>query len=179
MNFHSRISLVAVQIFAHENIQAKFVAPTTLHLFAYMIIKYNNVTQSQKTQGFCVADFTTLSDERRSRLKIFPLFIWIKEPCVRKFEGLESLKLLGISQTTLIRCKNLWYDLFFGFSLIKISPPTSKMCEWQPALWQHSRVPSTRPVLDSRLGREFTSYFYRLICCASALLQNCSIKGIR
>ena len=43
--------------------------------------------------------FATLSDERRSRSKIFPLFIWIKEPCVRKFEGLERSKLLGISQT--------------------------------------------------------------------------------
>ena len=57
------------------------------------------VNQSQKMQGFCVADFATLSDERRSRSKIFPLFIWIKEPCVRKFEGLKCLKLLGISQT--------------------------------------------------------------------------------
>ena len=55
--------------------------------------------QSQKTQGFCVADFATLSDERRSRSKIFPLFIWIKEHCVRKFEGLEGSKLLGISRT--------------------------------------------------------------------------------
>ena len=55
--------------------------------------------QSQKTQGFCVTDFATLSDEKRSRSKIFPLFIWIKEPCVRKFEGLERSKLLGISQT--------------------------------------------------------------------------------
>ena len=54
---------------------------------------------SQKTQGFCVAGFATLSDKRRSRSKIFRLFIWIKEPCVRKFEGLESSKLLGISQT--------------------------------------------------------------------------------
>ena len=36
-----------------------------------------------------------------SRSKIFPLFIWIKEPCVRKFEGLERSKLLGISQTIL------------------------------------------------------------------------------
>ena len=58
-------------------------------------------TQSQKTQGCCVTDFATLSDERRSHSKIFPLFIWIKEPCVRKFEGLERSKLLGISQTTL------------------------------------------------------------------------------
>ena len=30
--------------------------------------------QSQKTQGFCVADFATLSDERRSRSKFFLLF---------------------------------------------------------------------------------------------------------
>ena len=57
------------------------------------------IIQSQKTQGFCVADFATLSDKRRSRSKIFPLFIWIKEPCVRKFEGLERSKLLGILQT--------------------------------------------------------------------------------
>ena len=57
--------------------------------------------QSQKTQGFCVADFATLSDETRSRSKIFPLFIWIKEPCVRKYERLERSKLLGISQTIL------------------------------------------------------------------------------
>ena len=30
--------------------------------------------QSQKTQIFCIADFATLSDERRSRSKIFSLF---------------------------------------------------------------------------------------------------------
>ena len=59
------------------------------------------VVQSQKTQGFFVADFATLSDERRSRSKIFPLSIWIKEPCVRKSEGLKRSKLLGISQTML------------------------------------------------------------------------------
>ena len=52
--------------------------------------------RSQKTQGFCVADFV---NARRSRSKIFPLFIWIKEPCVRKFEGLERSKRRGISQT--------------------------------------------------------------------------------
>ena len=60
--------------------------------------------QSQKIQGFCVADFATLSDKRRSRSKIFPLFIWIKEPCVRKFEELARSKLLGfrkLIQTTL------------------------------------------------------------------------------
>ena len=63
--------------------------------------KSANSFQSQKIQGFCVADFATLSDETRSRPKIFPLFIWIKEPCVRKLEGLERSKLLGISQTNL------------------------------------------------------------------------------
>ena len=59
----------------------------------------SRIFQSQKIEGFCVANFATLSDERRSRSKIFPLFTWIKEPCVRKFEGLERSKLLGISQT--------------------------------------------------------------------------------
>ena len=50
--------------------------------------------QSQKTQGFCVADFfcNAISDERRSRSKIFLLFIWIKEPCVGKFEGLAGFE---------------------------------------------------------------------------------------
>ena len=33
------------------------------------------------------------------RLKIFPLFRWIKQPCIRNFEGLERSKLLQISQT--------------------------------------------------------------------------------
>ena len=55
--------------------------------------------QSQKIEGFCVSDFATLSDERRLYLKTFVLFIWIKEPCVRKFEGLVCSKVLGISQT--------------------------------------------------------------------------------
>ena len=45
-----------------------------------------------------------LSDETRSRSKIFPRFIWIKEPCLRKFEGLERSKLLGISQTKFNGC---------------------------------------------------------------------------
>ena len=42
------------------------------------------------------------SDERRSRSKISPLFIWIKESCVRKSEGLTRSKLLGILQTELV-----------------------------------------------------------------------------
>ena len=58
--------------------------------------------QSQKTERFCYADFATLSDERRSRSKIFPQFIWMKESCIRKFEGFEHLKLLGISQTNMV-----------------------------------------------------------------------------
>ena len=35
-------------------------------------VKHNMIIQSQKTQGFCVADFAMLSDERRSRSKNFP-----------------------------------------------------------------------------------------------------------
>ena len=66
-----------------------------------VIVDWEAYLQSQKTQGFCVADFATLSDERKSRSKIFPLFIWMKEPCVRKFEGLARSKLLGTSQTDL------------------------------------------------------------------------------
>ena len=65
-----------------------------------MARNHKEALQSQKMQaGFCVADFATLSDERRSRSKIFPLFMWMKEPCVRKFEGLARSKLLGILQT--------------------------------------------------------------------------------
>ena len=60
--------------------------------------------QSQKTQGFALQILQRYfrlvsSNERRSRSKIFLLFIWIKEPCVRKFEGLACSKLIGISQT--------------------------------------------------------------------------------
>ena len=61
-----------------------------------------SILQSQKTQGFCVADFATLSDEKRSHSKILLLFMWIKEPCARKFQGLARSKLLGISQTNLL-----------------------------------------------------------------------------
>ena len=45
------------------------------------------IEQSQKTQGFCVADFATLSDETRSRSKIFPLFIWIKNLAFENLKG--------------------------------------------------------------------------------------------
>ena len=69
---------------------------------------------------FCVADFATLSDDRRSRSKIFLLFIWIKEFCVRKFEGLARSKLFGISQTE--------YDLF-GFPLENIQNMSKKQTD--------------------------------------------------
>ena len=104
------------------------------------------IFQSQKTQGFCVADFATLSDERRSRSKIFPLFIWINEPCVRKFEGLARSKLLGISQTNFIWGKKLllgsartvvitWvgpsnHKLLLGSELL----PGSKHIDWSKTL---------------------------------------------
>ena len=34
----------------------------------------DSVVQSRKTHAFCVGDFATLYDERRSRSKIVPLF---------------------------------------------------------------------------------------------------------
>ena len=78
--------------------------------------------QSQKTQGFCVADFATLSDELRSCSKIFSLFIWIKEPCVRKFEGLEPSNLLGISQTEFIESKEGESDWLTYIKLRRFKP---------------------------------------------------------
>ena len=41
-----------------------------------------------------------LTKEDRVR-KFVHCLIWIKEPCVRKFEGLARSKILGISQTSL------------------------------------------------------------------------------
>ena len=62
--------------------------------------------QSQKTQGFRVADFLRryLTKEDRVR-NFFYCLMWIKEPCVRKFERLARSKILGISQTN-ISCKD-------------------------------------------------------------------------
>ena len=40
--------------------------------------------------------------ERRSRSKILYFLIWIKEPCVQKFEGLARSKILGVSQTEIV-----------------------------------------------------------------------------
>ena len=67
---------------------------TVLHYCHIML----SLCSVQKTKGFCVADFATLFNERRSRSKIFHCLCG---PCVRKFEGLERSKLLGISQTML------------------------------------------------------------------------------
>ena len=53
-----------------------------------------------ENQDFCVADFATLPDERRSRSKLFKRLIWIKEPCVPKSEGLTRSKILGILHLT-------------------------------------------------------------------------------
>ena len=63
-----------------------------------------SIFQSQKTQGLCVVDFMTLSDERRSRSKIFLLFDTGKRTLLSKFEGLARSKILGISQTNFCHC---------------------------------------------------------------------------
>ena len=59
---------------------------------------------SQKTQGFRVADFATLSDERRTRSKIFLLFDMDNRTLRSKVVGLARLKYLGISQTNTPVC---------------------------------------------------------------------------
>ena len=51
--------------------------------------------QSQKTQGFCVANFATLSDERRSRSKVFLLFIWIENLAFKNLKGSLLRNFLG------------------------------------------------------------------------------------
>ena len=108
-------------------------------------------SQSQKTEGFCVADFATLSDERRSRSKIFRLFIWIKEPCVRKSEGLERSKLLGISKT------NQW-DI-----ILNLSAPFIFKEENQIKI-EHVLLTSAFcfKVTDLCGGRHFSQRFYRV-----------------
>ena len=67
--------------------------------------------QSQKIQSFCVTDFATLSNERRSRSKIVPLFNVDEKPCVRKFEGLTRSKILGILQTEMDYLFTILFDL--------------------------------------------------------------------
>ena len=60
---------------------------------------YDNVYSLRKPKVFALQILQRyLTKEGRIR-KFFHCFVWIKEPCVRKFEGLERSKLLGISQT--------------------------------------------------------------------------------
>ena len=106
-----------------------FFSPQNMYCVYWILVRLSvnkcSTFQSHKTQGFCVADFATLSDERRSRSKIFPLFIWIKEPCVRKFEGLERSKRLRISQT------------IFYFRLLKLLDILSVVFQTRSPLSKH------------------------------------------
>ena len=86
---------------------------TTIKKFA---VPPNAVSASlTKSKGFCVADFATLSDERRPRSKIVQLCNVDKNPCVRKFEGLTRSKILGILQTEM----NYLFTILFDFREIK------------------------------------------------------------
>ena len=99
--------------------------------------------QSQKIQGFYVADFATRSDERRSRSKIFSLFIWIKEPCVRKFEGLARSKIFGILQTKYI----------FGKSQCHRGIPHLRACSHEPGTVNYPGASITSRSHDDLLSR--------------------------
>ena len=61
---------------------------TIISVFVLKMIQRNDSPavgiQSQKTQAFCVADFATLSDKRKSRSKIFLLLKTDNNPCVSK-----------------------------------------------------------------------------------------------
>ena len=63
-------------------------------------MNFSFLHQSQKTQAFCVADFATLSDERRSRSKIFLLFIWIKNLALENLKGSHVRNFLGFRKLT-------------------------------------------------------------------------------
>ena len=71
---------------------------TIVNRFIEAHIASQRLIQSQKTQGFVSQNY--LTKEGRIR-KLFYCLIWIKEPCVRKFEGLTRSKILGILQTVL------------------------------------------------------------------------------
>ena len=62
---------------------------------------FASVIQSQKIQGFCLADFGTLSDKRWSRLKIVQLFNVNKRTMPSKIWRTIHLKILGILQAVL------------------------------------------------------------------------------
>ena len=51
-------------------------------------------------------------------LKFFHCLIWIKEPCIRKFEGLARSKILGISQTMFIKAAKNADSRFFEESYL-------------------------------------------------------------
>ena len=77
--------------------------------------KLEQLIRSQKTLGFCVADFATLSDERRSRSKIFPLFIWIKKVAFENLKGSNVRNFLGFRKllSRNILCKNIIFHAGF------------------------------------------------------------------
>ena len=57
--------------------------------------------QTQKTQGFCVADFATLSDERMLHSKNFLLFNTGKRTMYSKIGRVHTFENSGILQTAL------------------------------------------------------------------------------
>ena len=77
-----------------QNVAKSVVIP----MAQWIIPLYTSIkVQSQKTKGFCVAHFATLSDERGSRSKIFQLFDTDKGTLCSnlKLEGSQVRKSLG------------------------------------------------------------------------------------
>ena len=134
---------------------------------AALIIKFS-VKQFQKTQDFCVADFATQSDERRSRSKIFPLFVWIKEPCVRKSERLERSKLLGISQTK--KC-----DAYLKVALNRSF--NGELAHLGPARQMVARKFSSSNINTSQRLSTHTFYIFMLISIFLGFAQSNSVNN--
>ena len=83
-------------------------------------VTISSVIQSQKPQGFCVGDFATLSDERRSRSKIVLLFDTDKRTLLSKIWKAHGFENYWIESSVWLTGKNadfgyiIWF--FFRFS---------------------------------------------------------------
>ena len=60
--------------------------------------------------------------------KLFCCLIWIKEPCVRKFEGLTRSKILGILQTKLTIMLKMADNRWYAWSFVALTFEFSEFC---------------------------------------------------
>ena len=107
------------------------------------------------------------------RFKIFPLFISIKEPSIRNFEGLERLKLLEISQTRFSYSSQRW------LRVLPSSPPKIFEQQFLPLQttyrWKENLTASRihlknwDNILISQLSCNFHAIFIKWYCNGSRM----------